>query len=112
MSANTHDAHTDDTQEVPGAKRAPLSPIDKHAGGTMFREEEVKRGMREPLESESHQETIQPQKKGEKGAPFNEQDPKRRLGTFTGAGEHARKGSRTAGIVGQKKSKHKTDRRS
>ena len=25
------------------------------------------------------------------GAPFNEQDPKRRLGNFTGAGEHARK---------------------
>jgi hypothetical protein len=25
-----------------------------------------------------------------KGAPFNEQDPKRRLGDFVGAGEHAR----------------------
>lgn len=112
MSANTHDTHTDDTQELPGTKRAPLSPIDKHPGGTMFREEERKRGIAEPLENDEQQGPIHPQKKGEKGAPFNEQDPKRRLGTFTGAGEHARKGSRTAGIVGQKKSKHKTDRRS
>jgi hypothetical protein len=46
------------------------------------------------------------------GAPFNEQDPKRRLGTFSGAGEHARQGSRTAGIVGQTKQKNKTDKRS
>ena len=46
------------------------------------------------------------------GAPFNEQDPKRRLGNFSGAGEHARQGSRTAGIVGQTKQKNKTDKRS
>ena len=46
------------------------------------------------------------------GAPFNEQDPKRRLGNFTGAGEHARQGSRTAGIVGQTKKKNHTDKRS
>ena len=43
--------------------------------------------------------------KGPTGAPFNEQDPKRRLGNFSGAGEHARQGSRTAGIVGQTKRK-------
>ena len=29
-----------------------------------------------------------------KGAPASEQDPKRRLGDFTTAGEHARTGSR------------------
>lgn len=32
------------------------------------------------------------------GAPFNEQDVKRRLGQFTGAGEHARQGTRTKGM--------------
>jgi hypothetical protein len=46
------------------------------------------------------------------GAPFNERDPKRRLGNFEGAGEHARKGSRTAGIVGQTKKRNHTDRKS
>jgi hypothetical protein len=45
------------------------------------------------------------------GAPATEQDPKKRLGNFTGAGEHARQGGRTSGIVGQKKSKNKTDKR-
>jgi hypothetical protein len=45
------------------------------------------------------------------GAPFNEQDPKRRLGNFTGAGEHARQGGRTSGIVGQTKQKSRTDKR-
>ncbi|MBI3469332.1 MAG: hypothetical protein HY000_40535 [Planctomycetes bacterium] len=35
------------------------------------------------------------------GAPFNELDPKRRRGNFSGAGEHARVGGRTTGIVGQ-----------
>ena len=44
------------------------------------------------------------------GAPFNEQDPKRRLGNFTGAGEHARQGSRTAGIIGQTKRRNNTDK--
>jgi hypothetical protein len=44
------------------------------------------------------------------GAPFNEQDPKRRLGNFTSAGEHARQGGRTSGIVGQKKQRNKTDK--
>jgi hypothetical protein len=45
------------------------------------------------------------------GAPASEQDPKRRLGNFASAGEHAKRGSRTAGIVGQKKSQNKTDKR-
>ena len=45
------------------------------------------------------------------GAPAFEQDPKKRLGNFTTAGEHARVGGRTSGIVGQKKSKNKTDKR-
>lgn len=47
-----------------------------------------------------------------KGAPFNEQDSKRRLGNFVGAGEHARRGGRTTGIVGQSKQKRRTDKRS
>jgi hypothetical protein len=46
------------------------------------------------------------------GAPFNEQDPKRRLGNFSGAGEHPRKGGRTSGIVGQRTSRSHTDKRS
>jgi len=46
------------------------------------------------------------------GAPFNEQDPKRRLGDFSSAGEHPRQGGRSTGIVGQKKQKSKTDKRS
>jgi hypothetical protein len=45
------------------------------------------------------------------GAPFNEQDPKRRLGNYTGAGEHARQGGRTTGIVGQTKQRNRTDKR-
>jgi hypothetical protein len=47
-----------------------------------------------------------------KGAPPTEQDPKRRLGNFTTAGEHARQGGRTSGIVGQKKSKNRADKSS
>jgi hypothetical protein len=35
------------------------------------------------------------------GMPGQDQDPKRRLGTFSGRGEHARIGGRTSGIVGQ-----------
>lgn len=35
------------------------------------------------------------------GMPGQEQDPKRRLGNFSGRGEHARIGGRTSGIVGQ-----------
>jgi hypothetical protein len=45
------------------------------------------------------------------GAPFQEQDPKRRLGNFSGAGEHPRQGGRTTGIVGQTKQHFKTDKR-
>jgi hypothetical protein len=44
------------------------------------------------------------------GAPFNEQDPKRRLGNFSGAGEHARQGGRSTGIVGQTKQRNRTDK--
>lgn len=46
------------------------------------------------------------------GAPANDQDAKRRLGNFTTAGEHARQGGRTTGIVGQTKQKNKTDKKS
>jgi hypothetical protein len=44
------------------------------------------------------------------GAPFNEQDPKRRLGNYGGAGEHPRQGGRTSGIVGQTKQRNRTDK--
>ncbi|MCI0361821.1 MAG: hypothetical protein L0211_25320 [Planctomycetaceae bacterium] len=50
-----------------------------------------------------------PGKPGQPSAPGQEQDAKRRLGTFTTAGEHARVGSRTAGIVGQTKRAFQTD---
>ena len=49
-------------------------------------------------------------KTAEEGAPFNDQDPKRRLGNFGGAGEHPRQGGRTSGIVGQTKQQNKTDK--
>jgi hypothetical protein len=45
------------------------------------------------------------------GAPFSEQDPKRRLGNFSGMGEHPRQGGRTSGIVGQTKQRNRTDKR-
>lgn len=45
------------------------------------------------------------------GAPPNQQDSKRRLGNFTTAGEHARQGGRSTGIVGQTKQKNKTDKK-
>ena len=45
-----------------------------------------------------------------RGAPFNEQDPRRRLGNFVTAGEHARIGGR-GGIIGQKAGKFTTDKR-
>lgn len=47
----------------------------------------------------------------EQGAPASEQDPKRRLGSFTGAGEHSRLGGRTSGIVGQTTKRGRTDKR-
>jgi hypothetical protein len=45
------------------------------------------------------------------GAPFSEQDPKRRLGNFSGMGEHPRQGGRTSGVVGQTKRRNHTDKR-
>lgn len=53
-----------------------------------------------------------PAAKKTKGAPFSEQDPKRRLGNFTTAGEHSRKGGRTSGIVGQTTKQTHTDKHS
>jgi hypothetical protein len=44
------------------------------------------------------------------GVPGSEQDPKRRLGNFTGAGEHARKGGRSTGIVGQTKQRFRSQK--
>lgn len=43
------------------------------------------------------------------GLPGQEQDPKRRLGNFSGRGEHARVGSRTSGIGGQTSKTFRTD---
>ena len=48
----------------------------------------------------------------ERGGPFNDQDPKRRLGNFGGAGEHPRQGGRTSGIVGQTKKQNQTGKSS
>jgi hypothetical protein len=48
--------------------------------------------------------------KPEQSGGVNEQDEKRRLGNFGGAGEHPRQGGRTSGIVGQKKQQNKTDK--
>lgn len=45
------------------------------------------------------------------GDAFNNQDAKRRLGNFESAGEHARVGGRTTGIVGQTKQRFRTDNR-
>jgi hypothetical protein len=56
--------------------------------------------------------TKRPVDKTPTGAPFSEQDPKRRLGNFSGAGEHPRQGSRNAGIVGQTKQRNHTDKAS
>jgi hypothetical protein len=41
--------------------------------------------------------------------PGSEQDPRRRLGNFESAGEHARVGGRTTGIVGQTKQRFRTE---
>ncbi len=45
------------------------------------------------------------------GAPAQHQDVKKRLGNFETAGEHARVGGRTSGIVGQTKKRFRTDNR-
>ena len=54
--------------------------------------------------SRKHDQVPQP------GIPGSQQDAKRRLGQFQGAGEHARVGRRNAGIVGQTKQKNSTDK--
>jgi hypothetical protein len=42
--------------------------------------------------------------------PGSEQDKRRRLGNFSTAGEHARVGGRTSGIVGQTTKRSRTDK--
>ena len=44
------------------------------------------------------------------GVPGSEQDSRRRTGNFETAGEHARIGGRTSGIVGQRTKRFKTDK--
>lgn len=58
--------------------------------------------------------TLNNDRKAEKkgGAPFHEQDPKRRLGDFVGTGEHARVGGRSKGIVGKRDRKSSVNKRS
>lgn len=43
--------------------------------------------------------------------PFSNHDTKRRMGTFESAGEHARVGGRTSGIVGQTTKRFRTENR-
>lgn len=43
----------------------------------------------------------QPERPVSQGLPGHEQDPKRRLGNFTGTGEHARQGGRRNGGAGK-----------
>lgn len=45
------------------------------------------------------------------GEPATNQDIKRRLGNFEGAGEHARVGGRSSGIVGQTTKKLRTTKK-
>jgi hypothetical protein len=45
------------------------------------------------------------------GMPGAEQDARRRLGNFQTAGEHARIGGRTSGIVGQTTKQNRTNNR-
>jgi hypothetical protein len=46
-----------------------------------------------------------------RGVPGGEQDAQRRMGNFQTAGEHARVGGRTSGIVGQTTKRFRTDTR-
>jgi hypothetical protein len=46
------------------------------------------------------------------GVPGSEQDGRRRMGNFETAGEHARVGGRTSGIVGQTTKRSRTDNKS
>jgi hypothetical protein len=62
----------------------------------------IKPQKRSTLKSSAKRRTLnQTAAHGRVGMPAQEQDPKRRLGTFSGRGEHARIGGRTSGIVGQ-----------
>ena len=65
----------------------------------------LKKQKRSPLKSSVKRRTLNQTAGGAvkpgKGSPGQEQDPKRRLGNFSGKGEHARIGGRTSGIVGQ-----------
>jgi hypothetical protein len=62
----------------------------------------LKRQKRSTLKSSVKRRTInQTAASGRTGLPGQQQDPKRRLGNFSGRGEHARIGGRTSGIVGQ-----------
>ena len=62
----------------------------------------TKRQKRSMLKSSVKRRTInQTASSVRSGLPGQEQDPQRRLGNFTGRGEHARIGGRTSGIVGQ-----------
>ncbi len=72
----------------------------------------AKKSKSAPKQSAAKKAAAKPRKKASKkpkGAPFSEQDPKRRLGNYGGAGEHPRQGGRTSGIVGQTKKRNKTD---
>jgi hypothetical protein len=46
------------------------------------------------------------------GMPGSQRDPRNRTGNFETAGEHARVGGRTSGIVGQTKRSFRTDGKS
>ena len=62
----------------------------------------TKRQKRSMLKSSVKRRTInQTGSSARSGLPGQEQDPQRRLGNFSGRGEHARIGGRTSGIVGQ-----------
>src|SRR5688500_18258384 len=65
----------------------------------------TKKLKRSPLKSSVKRRTLNQtagsQQATKKGTPGQEQDPQRRLGNFSGKGEHARIGGRTSGIVGQ-----------
>lgn len=58
----------------------------------------------EPVKSKKQRSiNAQPERPMSQGLPGHQQDPKRRLGNFTGTGEHARQGGRQNGLVGQRK---------
>jgi hypothetical protein len=63
------------------------------------------------LESEQQSLKAAARRASKAGASASDHDPQRRLGTFVGAGEASRKGSRTSGIGGQKKQKTRTDKK-